>query len=119
MTVILVHNIKRYVGTSLDTKPTLANSDAGSMFHETDTNAFYIWTGSIWTGYVEVEIPPYPEMPEVPVVDVGGDPDEGGMTSILTTNIAMGELFEEMLAELKKVNTHLQSITDEEITEVI
>jgi len=111
MTVVLIQNIKSYIGVSTDTKPTLANSDAGSKFYEIDTNDYYIWTGSFWMSYVSVEIPPYPEIPDVPAVEVGG------IARVLTTDAAMRELFEEILVELKKVNFHLYSMTEEEITD--
>jgi len=45
---VLVTRIKRYYGLSTDTKPTLAQGDAGSSFYETDTGDTYVWSGSAW-----------------------------------------------------------------------
>ncbi len=46
--VILNRNVTHRTGLSTDTKPTLAEKDAGSTFHETDTNTDYKWNGSAW-----------------------------------------------------------------------
>jgi len=55
MTVILLHDTKRYVGLSTDTKPTLAREDAGSEFLETDTYQGFYWTGMAWNRGLEIE----------------------------------------------------------------
>jgi len=47
MTVRLAQEVKYYVGTSADTKPT-SDGGANSRFYETDTNDRYIFDGSSW-----------------------------------------------------------------------
>jgi hypothetical protein len=47
MAVVLVTNIKRFIGLSSDTKPT--DAPAGSEFYERNTGARFIWDGSNWT----------------------------------------------------------------------
>ena len=47
-TVRLENTVKRFVGTSSDTKPTIAASYTGSWFYETDTDINYIWDGGQW-----------------------------------------------------------------------
>lgn len=49
MAVILEGIIKRYVGLSTDSKPTLSTLDAGSEFYETDSGNTYKWSGSAWS----------------------------------------------------------------------
>lgn len=51
MTAYLITRGLDYVGLSGDSKPTLSKSDAGAIFHETDTNDLYVWTGTAWTLY--------------------------------------------------------------------
>lgn len=51
MAVLKVQSIKKYVGVSGDTKPTLTVRDAGSYFHATNTNVTSIWHGTAWVDY--------------------------------------------------------------------
>ena len=44
---VLVTTIQRFIGTNADDKPTAA--PAGSLFYETDTEAWFVWDGSSWT----------------------------------------------------------------------
>jgi len=44
----LEDDIRRYVGLSSDTKPSLDTKDVGSYFFETDTGTNYIYNGSEW-----------------------------------------------------------------------
>ena len=37
-----------YSGLSGDTKPTLATSDAGALFAESNTAQLHVWNGSGW-----------------------------------------------------------------------
>jgi len=47
------HQVKQeFVGLSTDTKPTLAESLAGSTLYETDTRESYIWTGTVWRKHI-------------------------------------------------------------------
>ncbi len=46
MTVVLVKDIKNFIGVSGDTKPT--NSLIESTFYETDTGNTYIFDGINW-----------------------------------------------------------------------
>ena len=100
MTVVLVSSINKYVGLSTDAKHNLSESDAASEFHETDTDDDYIWTGAEWV--------PSPGL-IIPSVMAGG------ITKVVVTDAATRELLEEILAELKKSNIHLQSMSDEEV----
>lgn len=46
--VILNRNVTHRTGLSTDTKPTLAERDAGSRFFATDTQIEFIWNGASW-----------------------------------------------------------------------
>jgi len=45
---ILETTLKRFIGLSTDTKPTLAAQDVGSTFYETDTGELHLWNGTSW-----------------------------------------------------------------------
>jgi hypothetical protein len=47
--IVLNKEINTYTGLSTDTKPTLAEKNAGSLFYETDKSMWYIWGGAAWT----------------------------------------------------------------------
>ena len=46
MAVILMTNIKNYMGLSTDTKPT--NPTVGSTFHEWNTGEIFVYDGTNW-----------------------------------------------------------------------
>jgi hypothetical protein len=48
MTVVLTTTTKNYIGLSTDTKPTNAQTVAGSTFYETDTGQTAIYDGVAW-----------------------------------------------------------------------
>lgn len=47
LAVILIENIKRYIGVHADTKPT-SSVPVGSTFFETDTKNIYVFDGTNW-----------------------------------------------------------------------
>ncbi len=47
MAVVLITNVKKYIGLSTDTKPT-NGLKIGSEFYETDTGQNWFWEGSNW-----------------------------------------------------------------------
>lgn len=83
--MLLTTNNKRYIGTSLDAKPSLVEDDVGATFYETDTKRTFVFFDNAWT-----------------------------RNDSSTDVIEVLALLKNMASELREINIHLRAITEME-----
>lgn len=91
-----------HIGKSTDIKPDKANKWA--IYYELDTDKNFYWNGTDW---VEVE-------QSVDVSISAGSVIESHLLKML---LHQSDISDQILRELKMMNLHFQSITDEKINE--